>query len=205
MTRPLLLASTSRYRRELLSRLDVEFSTAAPTFDEDAHRDRFDTSTDEAFALEMARGKADSLVAAHPDHVILAADQIAVIRPGRRVGGGPPRELLFKPGTEDAAVEQLMRLCGRTHHLTTGVVLLDARTGEHRTAVDRQVLTMRAFPRAEAEAYVRKYRPLDCVGAFRIEDAGIRLFERIDGHDFTGIIGLPLLAVARLLREHGLL
>lgn len=198
MTRPLLLASTSRYRRELLERLDVKFETAAPTFDEDAHRGRFDALTDEGFALEMAQGKAESLVDAHPEHVILAADQIAVIP-------GPPRELLFKPGTEDKAVDQLMRLCGRTHHLTTGVVLLDAETGERRTTVDRQALTMRAFPRSEAEAYVRKYRPLDCVGSFRIEDAGIRLFERIDGQDFTGIIGLPLLAVARLLREHGIL
>jgi len=198
MTPPLLLASTSRYRRELLARLDVEFESAAPSFDEDAHRDRFEALTDEAFALEMAQGKAESLRQSFPEHVIVAADQIAVIP-------GPPRELLFKPGTEDNAVEQLMRLCGRTHHLTTGVVLLDARTGEHRTAVDRQALTMRNFPREEAETYVRKYRPLDCVGAFRIEDAGIRLFERIDGQDFTGIIGLPLLAVGRLLRESGLL
>jgi septum formation protein len=98
-----------------------------------------------------------------------------------------------------------MRLSGATFRLVTGVVLLDAATGEAATAVDIQTLTMRAYGEREAADYVRRYQPLDCAGSFRIEDAGIKLFTRIDGADYTGIIGLPLLAVARLLRGVGLL
>ena len=98
-----------------------------------------------------------------------------------------------------------MRMSGRVLELVTGVVLLDAVTGAAHEAVDRQRLTLRAFARAEAETYVARHQPLDCAGSFRIEDAGITLFERIESGDFTGIIGLPLLAVCRLLRGIGLL
>ena len=91
------------------------------------------------------------------------------------------------------------------HRLTTGVVLLHPARGECHEAVDEQRLTLRAFDRAEASAYVSRHRPLECAGSYRIEDAGIKLFERIEGHDHTGIIGLPLLAVCRLLRRVGLL
>lgn len=196
MTRPLVLASTSRYRHELLSRLDLEFTAAAPDFDERAEDHHFPTLGTHTFALHLARGKAASLRAAHPRGWLLAADQIAVL---------PPGELLHKPGTPDQAVEQLMRMSGRALELVTGVVLLDALTGAAHEAVDHQTLTLRRYGRAEAEAYVQRHRPLDCAGSFRIEDAGITLFTRIDGADFTGIIGLPLLAVCRLLREVGLL
>lgn len=192
----IVLASTSRYRRELMSRLDVEFETAAPDYDEEAQREHFESMTDEAFALMLGGGKADSLARRFDAHVIVAADQIAVLP-------GPPRELLHKPGSEAAAIEQLMRLSGRTHHLTTGVVVLDTRTGERHQAVDRQTMTMRAFDRDEATRYVTRFQPLDCCGSYRIEDPGVALFERIDGHDYTGIIGLPLLSVARLLRRVG--
>ncbi|WP_420829451.1 Maf family protein [Nannocystis pusilla] len=133
---------------------------------------------------------------ANSDAWILGADQVAV---------GPGPELLHKPGTEDQAIAQLMRLSGATFQLVTGVVLLDATSGVSDTAIDIQTLTMRAYGEDEAAAYVRRYQPLDCAGSFRIEDAGIKLFARIDSADFTGIIGLPLLAVARLLRTAGLL
>ena len=196
MTRPLVLASTSRYRHELLQRLDLPFLAAAPDFDERAEDHRFAALGPEGFALLLARGKAASLRTAHPQGWILGADQVAVL---------PPARLLHKPGTAERAVEQLMQLSGQVLHLVTGVVLLDAATGAEHQAVDRQALTLRSFARAEAEAYVTRHQPLDCAGSFRIEDAGITLFERIDGADFTGIIGLPLLAVCRLLREVGLL
>ena len=133
-----------------------------------------------------------------PDHPILAADQIATV-------DTPERTLLHKPGTVDAAVAQLMTLAGRTHLLTTGVVLLDPTSGRLESAVDHQRLTMRRYPEAEARAYVEAALPLDCVGAYRVEDAGITLFERIDADDVTGIIGLPLLHVCHLLRRFGVL
>ncbi|MEZ4452146.1 MAG: nucleoside triphosphate pyrophosphatase [Nannocystaceae bacterium] len=191
----LVLASTSRYRRELLGRLGVDFEALAPDFDEAAEEPHFAVLGPEAFARRLARGKARSLVAARPDALILGADQIAVI----------DGELLHKPGTEDAAIDQLMRLRGRTHQLITGVALVDAATGALEEVVDHQRLTMRRYSRAEVEGYVRSARPLDCVGSYRIEDAGIRLFAAIEGVDYTGIIGLPLIAVGRLLRARGLI
>lgn len=192
----LVLASTSRYRRDLLARLEVPFISAAPAFDERAEDARFSELGAEAFALRLAMGKAGSLRDAHPDAWILGADQVAV---------GPGDELLHKPGSEERAIAQLMRLSGAVFRLVTGVVLLDAVSGDARTAVDVQTLTMRAYGEEEAATYVRRHRPLDCAGSFRIEDAGIKLFTRIDGADFTGIIGLPLIAVAGLLRDVGLL
>lgn len=196
MSRPLVLASTSRYRHQLLAQLDLPFIAAAPDYDERAEDHRFAELGPEGFAVHLARGKAASLRTAHPDGWIVGADQVAVL---------PPDLLLHKPGTSERAVEQLMLMAGRTLHLVTGVVLFDAETGASSEAIDRQVLHLRPYGRAEAEAYVARHRPLDCAGSFRIEDAGITLFERIDGADFTGIIGLPLLAVCRLLREVGLL
>lgn len=195
---PLVLASTSAARRALLERLDVPFVVDAPAFDETAHADRFEGTSDAELALLLARGKAHSLAARHPDRWILAADQVAVLP-------GPPRRRLDKPGREEVAIEHLVALSGRTHHLTTGVVLLHPASGRQHEAVDEQRLTLRAYDRAEAEAYVRRHRPLECAGSYRIEDAGIKLFERIEGQDYTGIMGLPLIAVARLLRSVGVL
>ena len=194
----LLLASTSRYRRALLERLGLPFDVAAPDFDESAHEAAFASSSDDAFALRLAEGKARSLAAAFPDHLILAADQIATVET-------PTRTLLHKPGSVDRAVAQLMTLAGRTHVLTTGVVMLHPSSDRLETAVDHQRLTMRAYAEAEARAYVEQARPLDCVGSYRVEDAGITLFEDIDADDVTGIIGLPLLHVCRLLRRFGAL
>ena len=194
----LVLASTSAARRALLERLEVPFVVDAPEFDEAAHGDRFEGMTDAEFALLLARGKAQSLAARHPERWILAADQVAVLP-------GPPRRRLDKPGREDVAIEHLVALSGRTHHLTTGVVLLHPGHGEQHEAVDEQRLTLRAYDRAEAEAYVRRHRPLECAGSYRIEDAGIKLFQRIEGQDYTGIMGLPLIAVAGLLRRVGVL
>ncbi len=161
----------------------------------------------EAFALRLARGKAASLAQAHPASWILAADQIGVLG-GEGEGKGKeeePAQLLHKPGTEAAAVAQLMRLAGRSHRLISGVVLSCPASGELHELVDHQRLRMRSFSEDEARAYVREHRPLDCVGSYRIEDAGIRLFAAIESVDFTGIIGLPLIAVAALLRRVGLL
>ncbi|MCA9706436.1 MAG: septum formation protein Maf [Myxococcales bacterium] len=193
---PLVLGSTSAARRALLERLELPFEVAAPDFDERAGLDRFDALSDADFALAMARGKAESLAERFPERWILTADQVAVLP-------GPPRRRLDKPERQEVAVEHLLALAGRTHHLTTGVVLLHPLRQEQHEAIDQQRLTMRAFDRAEAERYVQRHRPLECAGSYRIEDAGIKLFERIEGQDYTGIMGLPLLAVSRLLRQVG--
>lgn len=200
----LVLASGSRYRAELLSRIDVEFDAIAPEIDERSFDDTFAGGTDEAYALTLARAKAqwvtDELVRRGEQlgAWVLAADQIAVV-------DAPQRRLLHKPGNTARAVEQLLELAGRTHVLTTGIVLHEAATGRVLVASDRVELTMRRFDRVEASAYVERHAPLDCVGSYRVEDAGIRLMASIAGADPTAIIGLPLLSTCRLLREAGLL
>lgn len=194
----LLLASTSPYRRALLERIDVPFDVDAPSFDERTLDGELEHLGETELATRLALGKGRSLVPRWPHHWILAADQLGVLP------GDPPR-ILHKAGTEDAAIDQLVAMAGTTHTLTTAVVLLPPGGGEPHIAVDRQRLTMRPFERAEAEDYVRRFRPLDSAGSYRIEDAGIRLFDRIEGEDATGIIGLPLLAVCRLLRRASLL
>ncbi|EDM81145.1 maf protein [Plesiocystis pacifica SIR-1] len=200
---PLILASTSRWRAELLARLDLPFGQCAPPYDERAEDHHFEADGPEAFALRLARGKAvASAAVVEGEAWVLAADQLAVLRErGRDV-------VLHKPGTVEAAADQLMRLAGREHRLITAVVLHHLRGPQsqaQRHAIDEQRLTMRAFGHAEAQAYAERYRPVDSCGAYHIEDAGIRLFERIEGGDFTSIMGLPLLAVCRLLRGAGLL
>jgi len=198
VTRGLVLASTSPYRARLLERLDIPFTVAAPTLDERAHDDAFASTSDEAFATMLARGKADSLRAQCSTSFILAADQLAVL-PGAGTRTRT-RTLLHKPGSRDKAVEQLMQLAGRTHRLVTAIVVLDATTGQTWQDVDVVELTMRPFARAEAAAYVDAHAPLDCVGSYRIEDAGIWLFDAVTGADPTSIMGLPLLKVCKLLR-----
>lgn len=195
----LVLASGSRWRSELLARLELPFACERPEFDERAHDHRFAELGARGLALLLARGKAEAVAKTRPGDWILAADQIATLDEG----DGPV--LLHKPGTEERAVAQLMRLRGRTHTLSTAVTLVGPEgSGFEAHEFDEQHLTMREFDEAEARAYVERHRPVDSVGSYHIEDAGIRLFERIDG-DYTGIMGLPLLAVCRLLRRAGVL
>jgi septum formation protein len=194
LSEPLILASTSRWRIELLARLELPFECVAPDYDERAQDHRFPELGPHAFALALARGKARSLNRA--DAWVLGADQLAILDEP----DGPA--ILHKPGSEERAIEQLMQLRGRTHRLITGVVLVRGPIEHHE--LDEQQLTMRAFERAEAADYVARHRPIHSAGSYHIEDAGIRLFEKIDG-DHTGIMGLPLLAVCRLLRKAALL
>lgn len=193
--RRLILASTSKARAALLRQLELSFEQVAPDFDERSLDEQFPALGPEGFALRQAEGKALSLAPHHRDAAILAADQVAVV--------GDPPQLLTKPADASDAVAQLMRLSGRQHRLVTGVALVV--DGRLRTEVDEQRLTMRDFDEAEARSYVERFSPLECVGSYRIEDAGVKLFEAVTGHDQTGIVGLPLLACCRLLRLEGLL
>lgn len=190
-----MLASGSLARSELLARLEVPFVCQRASFDERAHDHRFAELGPHEHALLLARGKARSVAAQRPGDWILGADQLAVLDEPEGLS------LLHKPGTEARALEQLMRLRGRTHRLVGAVVLVGPAGSNSFEAheLDEARLTMREFEEAEARAYVERHRPLESAGGYHIEDAGIRLFERIEG-DYTGIMGLPLLAVCRLLR-----
>lgn len=195
---PLVLASTSPYRQAQLRRLGVEFSAITPPYDE-APVPGLDPRQLIAF---HAGEKAAAVRAAHADKTawILAADQGVVLETGATT------VLLGKPQTAANAVAQLLEMAGKTHELRTHVVLdvpsltPDGPGWQLRTTSVAQV-RVRPLTRAEAEAYVARDKPLDCAGSYRIEAAGPWLFDAIHTDDPTAIEGLPLIAVARMLRQ----
>jgi septum formation protein len=195
MIRPLVLASTSPYRRALLEEAGIAHTAVAPDFDERTLDGMLADVGPEAMAVEIARGKARSVVL-DVDAVVLAADQVAVLDDDGRL------QLLTKPGTVGRAVEQLLSMSGREHRLVNGLVLRDTRDGREWTATDVHVVRMARFGRGAATDYVERFRPLDSVGAYRLED-DVGLIESIEGSGRTGVIGLPLDLVRRLLDEAG--
>ena len=186
---PIILASTSRYRRELLARLGISFTAVAPLCDEEALKDP--SLSPQALAEKLALAKARSLVEMHPEAIVLGSDQTCACE----------GELLHKPGDFANACEQLTRLSGKTHQLFTAVCLLYG--DRQQTHCDITSLTMRRLTRVEVERYVAADQPLDCVGSYKLEQHGIALFSAIDSRDHTAITGLPLIAVAELLRAWG--
>ncbi|MFN8051201.1 MAG: nucleoside triphosphate pyrophosphatase [Acidimicrobiales bacterium] len=194
--RPLVLASASRYRAELLTGAGLVFTVARPTFDERALDHRFDEVGAAGLALELASGKARSVAAAHPDALVIGGDQLAVL-----TVDGVDR-LLHQPGDAARAVEQLMEMSGTTHRLVNGLVVLDTSTGREHAEVDEHRITMRDFTRAEAEAYVEAFEPFDCAGGYRLEDDA-DLVASVDGEHPSGVIGLNLPSLRRLLGAAG--
>lgn len=183
-----VLASTSRHRRALLDRLGLEYDVVAPGVDESlAKAEGLDP---EVLVRRLAREKAEAVHARRADAIVIGSDQCAAID-GR---------ILDKPGTAERAVDQLALLSGRTHRLLTAVHVIGPRVHVH---LDEHRLTMRALERAEIERYVARDAPLDCAGAYKIESLGVSLFERVEGEDATAIVGLPLIALCRILRAAG--
>lgn len=186
----LILASTSRYRKELLSRFHLPFETDAPHVDETPLPGEAPADT----ASRLAHAKALVVAARHPDGVVIGSDQVAELDGIR----------LDKPGTEERAVEQLMAASGHIVEFLTAVHVLsrDGPTDTH-TVVPTRV-TFRQFDRAVAERYVAIEQPLDCAGSAKVEGLGIALIAAIDGPDPTALIGLPLIALTDLLARHGM-
>ncbi|GAB6197311.1 Maf family protein [Lysobacter xanthus] len=190
MTEPrLVLASTSRYRRELLERLGHAFEAIAPGVDETAQVGEGPG----ALVERLARAKAAAVALAHPDAIVIGSDQLAEFD-GRVLG---------KPGTPDRAVGQLVAMSGREVAFLTAVCVMrgEREAGLH---VDRTVVRFRTLSANEIERYVAREQPLDCAGSFKSEGLGITLFEAVETVDPTALIGLPLIATARLLRTAGI-
>ena len=187
--RPLVLASTSRYRKMLLDRLGLPFEVAAPGTDETA----LPGETPAATAFRLSEAKARSVAAAHPHALIIGSDQVADCE-GRSIG---------KPGSHKRAVAQLTELSGQTVVFHTGLCLLDAASGRCETALVDVRSTFRFLAADEIEAYLRSERPYDCAGSVRSEARGIALFERIESDDPTALIGLPLIRLTSMLRAAG--
>ncbi len=187
MTR-LILASTSPYRRELLSRLRLPFDVARPDTDETP---RAGESPD-ALALRLAADKARAVAAASPDAWIIGSDQVAAFD-GRKLG---------KPGDRGNAIAQLQSMSGREVRFLTAVALV--RGGDTPLVhLDTTRVRFRSLDSATIERYVDAEQPFDCAGSFKSEGVGIALFDAIDNEDPTALVGLPLIATARLLRQAG--
>jgi septum formation protein len=188
--RQLVLASTSRYRRELLERLGLAFETASPRFDETPLPKEGTATT----ALRLSVGKAQSLASSFSDALIIGADQVASID-GLRLG---------KPGGHDNAVRQLRLLSGKTALFDTAVSVLDARDGKLQSRVVACRVVFRALDDDRIEAYLRREQPYDCAGSAKAEGLGIALIARIETEDPTSLIGLPLIALTAMLERAGL-
>lgn len=183
----LILASTSRYRRALLERLRLPFDVARPDVDETP----LPHEEPQAVARRLARDKALAVATVHPEAWVLGSDQVAALGTA----------LLGKPGTREGAIAQLSTMSGQQVEFHTAVAL--RRGTDLLEALDTTAVCFRPLHGSEIERYVDAELPLDCAGSFKAEGLGISLFERIDSSDPTALVGLPLIGVARLLREAG--
>jgi septum formation protein len=185
----LILASTSRYRRELLARLHLAFDCEAPGVDETA----LPGEAPLALAQRLAHLKAVSVAARHPGAVVIGSDQVAELD-GRALG---------KPGSHARALEQLRACRGREVLFHTAVCVVDGPRAASHTFVDATRVEFRALTDAEIERYLHTEQPFDCAGSFKSEGLGASLFVAVRNEDPAALIGLPLIALADALRRCG--
>lgn len=185
----LVLASTSRYRKELLKRLGLPFLTARPETDETPLPGEHPAATAERLAVDKAR----AVASAHPEALIIGSDQVAYL--GSQQFG--------KPGTVDRAIAQLRQMSGQTVVFHTAVAVFNARTESFACEGVPTRVRFRHLSDPEIRRYVEREMPLDCAGSAKSEALGITLLEALSGDDPTALVGLPLIALARLLRQEG--
>ena len=187
---PLILASTSRYRRELLQRLRLPFEVQAPQVDETP----LPGESPAGLAQRLALAKAHAVAALRPGAIVIGSDQVAELD-GQPIG---------KPGTHERAVAQLRRMRGRRVIFQTAVAVVHADAGYAQVLLAAVAVTFRMLSDAEIEHYLRTEEPYDCAGSAKCETLGIALLDAIDSDDPTALIGLPLIRTCRLLRAAGL-
>lgn len=184
-----LLGSTSPYRAELLSRLQLPFSTASPNCDETP----IPSEPPNQRAARLAQTKALSLKNQHPNTIIIGSDQVASLE----------NMVLRKPGTIDNAREQLQSMRGKSVVFYTAVSVHDSRTDKTLSVMDETKATLRELSDEEIDRYITLEQPLDCAGSFMVEKLGISLFDSIETNDPTALIGLPLIKLCQCLRQLG--
>ena len=190
LPRPLILGSTSPYRRELLQRLRLPFEVVRPEVDETPHAGELPV----ALAQRLAMEKALAVARQHPQAVVIGSDQVADL-------DGEP---LGKPGTHERAVAQLQRMRGHTVVFQTAVAVVCMESGFAEQALAQVKVQFRQLSDAAIETYLRAEEPYDCAGSAKSEGLGIALLEQIDNQDPSALVGLPLIHTCRLLRAAGL-
>ena len=186
----LLLASGSPYRKQLLERLELEFSCQAPDIDETP----LPEETAEALSLRLSEAKAQALAEDYPNHLIIASDQAAQLE----------QTILGKPGTHKRAIEQLLACSGQAVTFYTGLCLLNTRTGKQQLDCIPFTVHFRQLNRQQIESYIKKEEPLDCAGSFKCEGLGITLFKKMSGDDPNSLTGLPLIRLTDMLLNEGI-
>jgi len=187
--RPIVLGSSSPYRRELLSRLKLEFDVLVPAIDESPRPGE----TPRTLALRLALAKARAVASQRPAAAVIGSDQVADL-------DGEP---LGKPGNHERAVAQLRRMSGRVVVFQTAVAVVCADTGFEQVDLAPVKVSFRELSDDEIEFYLRSEQPYDCAGSARSEGLGIALLRAIDSDDPTALVGLPLIRTCRMLREAG--
>jgi septum formation protein len=183
------LGSTSRYRKELLSRLQIPFETAAPDVNETPHINE----SPKDLALRLALAKARAVALKNPEAIVIGSDQVADLE------GAP----LGKPGNHTNATLQLQRMRGKTVIFQTALSVVCIATGYQRTDLAEVKVKFRDLSDAEIESYLRAEEPYDCAGSAKSEGLGIVLLDAIENDDPTALIGLPLIRTCQMLREAG--
>jgi septum formation protein len=188
--RPLILASTSIYRRQLLERLRIPFTVIASDVDEVA----LPNEPPEQLACRLALAKAQAVASQHPSSVVIGSDQVADLN----------GEALGKPETHARAVAQLQRMRGQTVIFQTAVAVVCQATGFARTELAQVKVQFKPLSDAQIERYLLAEQPYDCAGSAKSEGLGIALLAHIDNDDPTALVGLPLIRTCQLLEAAGL-
>ncbi len=187
---PIILASSSTYRRQLLSKLGLAFDYASPNIDESPQTDE----SPQVLSERLARQKALIITESHPNHLIIGSDQVACL--GQTV--------LSKPGNFANAYRQLKLCSGKTVSFHTGLSLINSATGNIQSTVDTFSVTFRQLTDTNIENYLNREQPYDCAGSFKAEGLGICLFEKLSGDDPNSLIGLPLIKLIDMLHKEGI-
>ncbi|WP_369310860.1 nucleoside triphosphate pyrophosphatase [Providencia rettgeri] len=185
----IILASTSPYRQALLKKLGLPFLASSPNIDESPVLNE----SAQALVMRLSHSKAAALVEHYPQHLIIGSDQVCVID-GKIVG---------KPHTFENAFNQLKAASGNTITFYTGLCLLDSATGKFNLQCELFDVHFRKLTDQEITNYLYKEEPFQCAGSFKSEGLGITLFDRLDGRDPNTLIGLPLILLLDMLRQHG--
>jgi len=185
----LILASSSLYRRELLSRLMIPFEVQAPDVDETPHPGESPAQLVERLAISKAR----AIAGGRPDALVIGSDQVAV----------HGNEIVGKPLTHERAVRQLRTASGRAVTLYTGLALVNSATGRVQSEVVPFRVVFRRLTEQQIENYLRKETPYHCAGSVKSEGLGVALLERFEGEDPATLIGLPLIRLVRMLENEG--
>jgi len=185
----LILASSSRYRKELLSRLGINFNTQSPNIDESSQL----SETPSQLVLRLSEAKARALVTTHPDALIIGSDQVATI----------DKLILTKPGNHENAVQQLTSSSGKQVIFHTGLCLFNSKSNVTQLDVITYSVTFRTLTDEQIDRYLKREQPYDCAGSFKSEGLGISLFEKMQGDDPSALMGLPLIKLITMLETEG--